>query len=579
MIAGDAIEALSATAIEDEKLSRAVVILNRGAGSGRLEDELAGSGWRVHLADVPAGDLAGCVERVGDVLAAPDSPDRAVLLGYGEVGRAALELADRHPERVAAVVAMDPEGVSGAQVVSVVDPYGSALTFSAAAPSMMVATVVSFLKELARRIDPRMDRHAPPPARLRTLTPVLLNDSGVLGRMREAGPVHRIDAAGMATSWVLTGHRAATATLADPGLVADVAITPGFRLQSPAFPHKGERDLITIDGGEHVRLRRMVGRYLTPKRVEVLRPRMQREADALLDALPRHEEIDLIARFALPLPVIVLCELLGVPRRDRGYIHEWLVERMRAAPPGAHSDIDDYLRDLIELRKARPSDDLLGWVVEAAGKRLDAEALVAAARLLMVGGHRAPTTLLANGVAALLRDRDQWTRLVQDPGLLVPAVEELLRFVTPFPVGLARHTSGRIEVGGRRIPEGDLVAASLVAANRDPSVFADPDVLDVGRVVNPHLSFGYGHHYCLGAALARAQAQIAIGTLATRFPRMDFARGFASLHFRQSRVRYLLGLPVVLEPDARRRRDASRQDRLRLETTTQEPPWTTPSRG
>lgn len=548
MTAGDAIEALSATATEDEQIGRAVVILNRGAGSDRLEDELAGRGWRVRLADVLAGDLAGCVERIGDVLAAPDSPDRAVLLGYGEVGRAAMEVADRHPERVAAVVAVDSAGGGGAHVVSAVDPYGSALTLSAATPRAMVATVVSFLGELDRRLNPRVDRPVTSPVRVQPLTPVLLNDPAVLRRLRETGPVHRITE----TSWILTGHRATTATLADPGLVADVAITPGFRLQSPAIAHRGERDLITIDRGEHARLRRLVGRYLTPTRAEALRPRIQRAVDTLLDALPRNERIDLVVTFALPLPVIVLCELIGVPERDRGYVHKWLVERMRATPPSAHPDIDDYLRALIEARKSHLCDDLLGWVVEAERDRLDGEDLVAAARFLMVAGHRAPTMLLANGVAGLLRDRDQWTRLVRDPGLVVPAVEELLRFVTPFPLGLARHARGPIEVGGRRVPEGDLVAASLVAANRDPSIFADPDGLDIGRSGNPHLSFGYGHHYCPGAALARVQAQIAIGTLARRFPYMDLARDSRSLHYRQGRMRYLLELPVVLDPGPRR---------------------------
>ncbi|MEU9889020.1 cytochrome P450 [Sphaerisporangium sp. NPDC051011] len=547
MTTGGAIGAPPVTATGDQEPGPAMVILNRGAGSERLEHELTGRGWRVQVADVPAGDPAGCAGRVSDVLAAPGSPDQAVLLGYGDVGRAALEIAGRHPERVAAVVAVDSARGTGQGEVRVADLYGPALTLSADVPSTLTERIVSFLGELTRPSGGRRDRPELSPSRLPALTPALLNDPVLIGRLRETGPVHRINVAGVAPSWILTGHRATTA-LADPGPAAGVAITAGFRLQSPAIPHEGERDLVTIDGREHARLRRMIGRYLTPRRVRALGPRIQREADALLAVPRRHEAIDLVAAFALPLPVIVLCELLGVPRRDRGYIHEWLVDRMRAHPGDAHHDVDDYLRALIRTRKGHASDDLFGWVLAGEADRPAEDDLVAAARLLMTAGHRAPATLLANGTAALLRHRDQWTRLTQDPELIVPAVEELLRYVTPFPVGLPRYAATSIEIDGTLVPEGELVAASLVAANRDPRVFDEPDVLDIGRPANPHLAFGQGRHHCLGAALARAQARIAIGTLARRFPDMDLARDARPPRQRQGRVRYLLELPVILDP-------------------------------
>ncbi|MBB2910464.1 cytochrome P450 [Streptosporangium becharense] len=554
--ADSAVETLPVTASGDDEPGmdagdRVVVIVGRCAGDERLEDELTARGWQVRVAGVPAGDHATCLEGITDFLAAPESPDRVVLLGRGEAGPTAMEFADDHPERVVAVVAVDSPGVEGHTPGDPVpEPPCPALVVTAADPGATASAVVSFLAGLDRQAVISA-RHW---ARLPALTPALLNAPEVIERLRQMGPVHRINAEGVATTWILTGHKTTTATLADPRLAGEVEITAGFRLQSddPALAHRGEQDLITIDAQEHTRLRRLVGHYLTPKRVEALRPRMQREVDALLDAIPTGEEVDLLARFALPLPVIVLCDLLGVPERDRGYIHEWLVERMRATPPSAHGDIDDYLRVLIADRRNRPSDDLLGWVVEAEGDGLSENDLVSAARFLMVGGHRAPTTLLASGVAALLREREQWRRLVDDPALVVPAVEELLRFVTPFPVGLARNTTAPIDVEGTSIPKGNLIAASLVAANRDPSMFADPDTLDIGRAVNPHLSFGYGHHHCLGAALARAQAQIAIGTLARRFPDVELARDPRDLHYRQSRVRYLLQLPVVLEPDRHR---------------------------
>ncbi|GAB1824256.1 cytochrome P450 [Herbidospora sp. RD11066] len=507
----------------DRKFAWAI-LLNLGAES--LAAELEDRGWRVSTTEVPITDMKTSVDAIRDFLAAPDRPDQAVLIGDGTAGHAAMEVADLHPERVTAVVSVNADSEAG----------------DLSCPAL----VTTDLGKVLRFLDD-LDTAEPAdcPVRLPALTPVLLNDPDVMSRLREMGPVHRVNIPGVATSWILTGHEATSTALADARLAGRVAITAGFRLQSddPALTHRGEKDLITIDGGEHARLRRLVGPYLTPRRIDPLRPRIQHEIDALLDDIDPREPADLVAGFAIPLPIIVLCDLFGVPEADRGYVHEWLVERMRAEPPIAHDDIDDYFRDLIGSKKQRPADDLISWVAADGGDTSD---LVSAVRFLMVGGHRAPATLLANGVAALLTHRDQWRRLVDDPALVEPATEELLRFVTPFPVGLARTVTAAIEVGDVTIPEGDLISASLVAANREPGIFPDPGLLDIGRPGSAHRSFGHGHHYCLGAALARAQTQLALGTLARRFPRMDVAPG--TLDYRQSRVRYLLHLPVVLEP-------------------------------
>ncbi len=516
----------------------AFIAFNTPAGTD-LDTRLGGHGWRAHL--VSGGELTDWHDAVVGFLATPQSPDRAVLLGYGPAGPAVVEFADRHPERVEAVIVLaqrtDPDFG---------DLTCPALSVTAKEPDAVASVIIRFLAGLRQRVSDPVPRPAPPPM----LTPVLLNDPEVTQRLRETGPVHRVNAPGVATSWILTGHDVTTRVLADPRLVGEVEMTAGFRLQSTGsgVSHRGEQDLVTIDGAEHARLRRLVGRYLTPARVEALRPRIQRETDALLDALPTDGPVNLLRHFALPLPIIVLCELFGFPVSDRGYIHEWLVERMTRIPPEAHTDIDDYLRARIAERKQSTSDDLLGCVVDTEGPALIDNDLISVARLLMVAGHRAPTTLLANGIAALLRHRDQWQRIVADPSLVVPAVEELLRFVTPFPVGLARHTAAPIKIDDIRVPRDDLVSASLVAANRDPAVFTDPDEFDIRREPNPHLAFGHGHHHCLGAALARAEAQVAIGTLARRFPDLTLAEDSRSLQYRQSRVRYLLELPVVLRP-------------------------------
>lgn len=520
----------------------ALLILNAGDGAGRLESELAGLGWRTGRADLAAENLPGLVERLADLLAAPGSPDRTAIVGYGEAGLAALEIADRHPERVTAVVVVGAADHDLAGELSC-----PTLTLPTSEWESVASAVVPFLAGLDARAEvlPRL------PATLRPLTPALLNDAELLGRFREIGPVHRLNAESAATTWILTGHAAATRTLADPRLTGEVEITAGFRLQSddPALAHRGDLDLITIDGREHARLRGLIERHLTPERVEALLPRIQRAADALLDAIPAGEVVDFLHAFAYPLPVLVLCELLGVPDDRRGHIREWILERLVTPPPKAHPDVDELLRDLIAARRESPSDDLLGWVVAAEGDDLVEDDLVSAARFLMVNGHRAPTTVLASGLAALLKRPEQWARLVAEPALVATAVEELLRLVTPFPVTIARQVTAPIEVGGTPIPKGDLLGASLVAANRDPAFFPDPDLLDVGRRDNPHLSFGHGHHHCLGADLARAQLRVAFGTLARRFPDVELARDSRSLHYRQSSVRYLLGLPVVLRPD------------------------------
>jgi len=525
-----------------------VVLFGQTAEMDRLAELFADRGWRVWSSRLLGDEHGAGDEAVADLLAAQDGPDRAVLLAHGAAGTAVFEFADLHPERALAVVGV---GMSG--TVERSDLCCPSLILPAGDAESVGTAVAAFLDELELRPG-RPGRPVDCPVRLPALTPALLNDPSLIRQLRRRGPVHRINAPGVATSWVVTGHEATTTALADPKLVGEVELTAGFRLQSdnPAIVHRGEQDLVTIDGREHARLRRLVGRYLTPARVEELRPRLQRATDALLGALlatrPVGEPVDLLETFARPLPVIVLCELFGIPGRDRGYLYEWLIERMTVVPPSAHADIDGYLRALIAERREHPSDDLLGWVVQAEKDELDEDDLISAARLLMVGGHRAPTTLLANGIAALLLHREQWRRLTADPALVPAAVEELLRFVTPFPIGLARQASGRFEVSGIAIPDGDLVAASLVAANRDPDCFAEPDVLDIGRRHNPHLAFGHGHHYCLGAALARAEAQVAIGTLARRFPEMELAEEAGDLQYRQSRVRYLLKLPVVLQP-------------------------------
>ncbi|AJF70163.1 hypothetical protein SVTN_34790 [Streptomyces vietnamensis] len=387
-----------------------------------------------------------------------------------------------------------------------------------------------------------------------------MHEPSVMRRFAEAGPVHRLASAGSVPTWVVTGYEAARAVLAHPGLRGDTATTAGYRPQPPelASVHPGDADTVTVDAGEHARLRGLVERHLTPQWTDSLLPRLRRVTDGLLDGLPRDREVDLVAAFAVPLPVAALCELLGVPEPDRPYLADWLVRRVPTPPPAAHEDVDAYLAGLVAERRKRPADDLLSRMCEA----VHDEDLIAAARLLLVSGARPTTTLLGNGVAALLADRDRWRLLTGDPDAVAgPVTEELLRRVTPYPVGFARRAVAPVEAAGVRIPAGHRVLASLTAANHDPTVCPanhDPTVCpgehdgpDPGRAPHPHASFGHGRHACLGAGFARAVVRTALGTLAGRFPGLDLAPGTRELHYRRSRVRYLLALPVLLGPEHR----------------------------
>ncbi|MEV7676652.1 cytochrome P450 [Streptomyces sp. NPDC088752] len=492
--------------------------------------------WDVRKAGLPWSSEATLLEGVYEYLSAPGAPTRAVLLGYGEFGTAAIEFADAHPERVVAIIALDQDTAARTAVKPVCPIL--VLRSTDLHASAVIGAFVAGLEAV--------------PAPVPTLSPVLVNDPEVVGRLREAGPVHKVDGLADTSVWMLTGHRCTTAVLDDPGLAGGPELVPRFRRPQGrlAALHRGEKDLITIEAEEHRRLRQIVSHHLTERLVDLLRPRMRREAEQLLDRLPTQDRVDFVGSFARPFPVAVLCDVVGVPEPDRAYIEDWLLRRVPTEPDDPHEDVDRYLLRLVETRRCRPGENFIDAVLRADGPTADARDVVAAVRFLLLSGLRAPTTMLASGVAALLAERSHWERAVADPSSLGTVVEELLRFVTPFPLGTMRRAHAPVTVGDALIQQGCPVAASLVAANRDPEVFNDPDVLDPWREHNPHLAFGGGHHGCLGSHLARTQLAVALEALLRRHPRMVLADGPASLRYRSSSVRYLLDLPVVLDPVA-----------------------------
>jgi cytochrome P450 len=298
--------------------------------------------------------------------------------------------------------------------------------------------------------------------------------------------------------------------------------------------------MLFLDPPDHTRLRSLVSKAFTPKMVERLRARIQRIVDERLDAVVARGDgrMDVVTDLAYPLPVVIICELLGVPPEDHATFQAWSSELAASIDPdplitpeqqvrinAAGEAFLEYFAALIERRRRSLSDDLLSALIEAeeGGDRLSEEELLGTALFLLIAGHETTVNLIGNGALALLRNRDQLERLRDNPTLDHHAVEELLRFDSPVQL-TQRITLDEYQVGDVTIPKGQNLVPLLGAANHDPAEFAEPDRLDLGREnANRHLAFGGGHHFCLGAALARLEGEVAIPSLVRRFPNLELA--------------------------------------------------------
>ena len=374
-------------------------------------------------------------------------------------------------------------------------------------------------------------------------------------RLREADPVH-LSPLGL---WVLTRYDDCVTSLRDPRFGRDgfepiLAAQYGDESEGGRLP----RSMLFRDPPDHTRLRSLVNRAFTPRVIEGMRGQIRDLVDRLLDRVERRGHMDVIADLAYPLPVTVICDMLGVPSGDHERIREWssdiirsldaigipsdpaIVERGRVGRRG----IADYFRALLPERRRRPRADLLSSLiaVEEQGDRLTEGELLSTCVLLFIAGHETTVNLIGNGLLALLRHPDQLERLRAEPGLIASAVEELLRFDSPVQ-RTARITNAEVEIGGKTIPEGAFVVTAIGAANRDPAQFPDPDRLDIARSDNRHIAFGFGIHFCLGAPLARVEGQLALGALLRRMPKLRL--GGEELEWRESStLRGLKALPV-----------------------------------
>ena len=306
-----------------------------------------------------------------------------------------------------------------------------------------------------------------------------------------------------------------------------------FQGLSPEFTQAIMTALLMTDAPVHTRLRRLVTKAFTPRVVEGMRTRVQALVDELLDGVAAQREMELIQALAYPLPVMVIAELLGIPTSDRARFKEWsdalavILDPLQATEgltPTEHAfnEITAYMRPIFAERRRAPRDDLISALVgvEDQGQTLSEIELLSLTMLILGAGHETTTNLIANAVLALLRNPAERRRLRDDPSLIGSAVEEFLRYDSPVQV-TDRVATVDCEIGGHAIRRGTIVGMLLGAANRDPARFADPDRLDLARRDNHHVSFGHGAHFCLGAALARVEAQIVIATLLRRIPDLD----------------------------------------------------------
>ncbi|HEX9342416.1 MAG TPA: cytochrome P450 [Actinomycetota bacterium] len=354
-------------------------------------------------------------------------------------------------------------------------------------------------------------------------------------RLRQLDPVHRLPGT---RDWTVFRHADATAVLRDPRFSADPAHLPPDA-QPIAGPRRVEsKVLLFLDPPNHTRIRSLVSAAFTPARVRRLRTRVEELVSDLLDRAEAKGSLEVIGDLAYPLPVAVICELLGVPAdADQATFRRWASDATRrldgeldvdpeswARGEEAVASFIQYFITLINQRREQPEDGLLDALIaaEQAGDRLDPEELLAIVILLFLAGHETTMNLIGNGLWALLRHPDQLERLRRDPSLGPGAVEELLRYDGPVHV-TSRIATEDLRVAGTPIRKGEQVIVVLAAANRDPAVFADPDRLDLGRRENRHLTFSAGMHYCLGAALAQLEGEVAIGALLRRFPTLALA--------------------------------------------------------
>ncbi len=358
-------------------------------------------------------------------------------------------------------------------------------------------------------------------------------------RMREESPV--LDAGNHL--WFTFSYAGANALLRAKQVSSDERRSRGYQaeLEAGTIPQHiidNEQSMLFLDPPDHTRLRGLVNSAFTQRRVERMTVRVQERTDALLDELDGAGPSDLVKHLAYPLPVAVICELLGVPEEDHTQFGAWSHDLTKGLDPGAlrtpedetliaaaMAELRSYVASLADERRRAPADDLLTALIEArdGDDQMTEGELISMVVLLLVAGHETTVNLIGNGLVAILKNPDQLARWQADPGLTKNAVDEVLRYDSPVQIGM-RVTIEPTEVEGVTVPVDEQILILLGAANRDPAMFANPDQLDLGRQnAARNMSFGGGIHHCLGMALARAEGQIVLGSLVSRFSNLQLS--------------------------------------------------------
>jgi cytochrome P450 len=370
--------------------------------------------------------------------------------------------------------------------------------------------------------------------------------------------------------WIVTDYEEGSRALLDRAVTVDMTsvLTPEQLAQMPETPEVFQplrRNILTVDPPEHTRLRKLVQPSFTASAIEKLRPSIQQIVDDLLEAAETaaaergetapNRQMELISQFSYPLPITVICDMLGIPPEDREQTRRWSEDLLSAQSPERMEEIGRnigefiaYLRDLFTRKRETPGDDLISQLlqVEVDGDRLTEDEVLAMVFILFVAGHITTVNLIANGVFALLTNPEQAAKLRSDPGLVTNAVEEILRYYGPAETTTARFAREDVELGGQTIAKGDPLLVVLAAADRDPARFADPQSFDITRDdANRHIAFGKGVHACLGAPLARLEGQIALETLFRRYPDLRLAVPENEITWAPSFLRSLTGLPLL----------------------------------
>ncbi|OEJ25829.1 cytochrome [Streptomyces agglomeratus] len=373
-------------------------------------------------------------------------------------------------------------------------------------------------------------------------------------RLRNAAPVQKVPTgSGGRYSFVVTGYAEAREAFTDPRLSKNTARffagRPSQRDLHPAV----SQNMLATDPPQHARLRGLVTKAFTTGAVARLRPYITGLVDELLDAWPDHGPVDLVESLAVPLPVTVICEMLGVPEADRRLVRTWSGDLFAAGDStridAASHAVAGYMTDLVTARRGSPGESLLDDLIAVRDgqDKLTEDELVSLAVLLLVAGHETTTNFIGNAALALLQHPESLARLRAEPQLLGNALDELLRFDSPVGIATFRYSTEALTLGGTVIPEGVPVLIAPGAANRDPDRFPAPDQLDLDRGASGHLAFGHGIHRCLGAPLARAEGELALRAVISRFPDVRLAVPAEELDWRHTRLmRGLTTLPLIV---------------------------------